>query len=40
MRKQSSLKDLRKKFPEAAKVVEKFLDSECCDEDKNEGAGK
>jgi len=37
MKKESSLKDLRKKYPQAAKLVQKFLDSECCDEDKKSG---
>lgn len=35
MGKNDGLKDLRKKYLQAAKVVQKFLESECCDEDKN-----
>lgn len=35
MKKESSLKELRKKYPGAAKVVSKFLESECCNEDED-----
>ena len=27
--------NLRKKYPEAAKITKKFLESPCCDEDQN-----
>lgn len=30
-----NIKDLKKKYPEAYKLSKKFLESECCDEDKN-----
>jgi len=35
-----SLKDLKKKYPEAYKLSKKFLDSECCNEDKDNGKKK